>query len=686
MKKIYTTLLFGAVTMNLATAAPRSAQQALSIAKQQAARMGASIKMQNPVNAQLMNPQDQQEAPYYVFDKAEGGFVIVSGEDKMPAIVGYADRGRFDVNNLPDGLRDYLQQYAAAVARVAASNTVYGQQGVDEGMEYPDVEPMLGETIWDQNEPFNLMLPICPIQHPETGQMVEMPCVTGCGTTAAAQIMYYHKYPAHQPNIPGYTTASLQIQMPAIEADDTEAGAYDWNHMLPDYKNYTDFTEQEAMAVAKLMLHVGCAQQMDYTPNVSGAQSQGIFNSFSLMGYDASLLQLISRENFTKRHWLEVINNELNHQRPIEYMGYTCSSGHAFVLDGCDGEGYYHINWGWSGLGNGYYDIAILDPETTAGSGASATAGGYHIGNYMLIGITPENAQGEQMQEVDFKEPADYNNIQITITDADGGNNIYYNPNYVFSNPLLATVTNNTDREVNSAELLYVADPQNDYQMLDPSLRAFVGFDLDAHETQTVNFEMNAPTTWFDAILGLVSDDENAIPQLLQFNTVQIDDPDLYFEVVDCNVTDQIVQIQSNMGLLDCFVVNDTVLNVSMVVNNAGGTYRGTDFGIGMLGSGLTIDPFVFEAGTTEMNMTFKLTEEKLDAFVVYPTNQAIPAHSEQDALGLVLSIPVFCHLEPTGIELNKVESVAGSSKRMINGRLVIEQDGKRVDILGRVM
>lgn len=671
--------------MSMATAAPRTVQQALTIAKQQAAQKGATIRVQDPANALLLTPQSLQETPFYVFDKSEGGFVIVSGEDKLPAIVGYADSGSFDANNLPEGLRQYLKQYAAVVASVAAGNTIYGDQGVDEGLVYPDVEPLLGETKWDQEAPYNVLCPVYSEENPQTGAVMQVQCMTGCGATAAAQIMYYHKYPSHQPDIPAYFCDTLKIEMPAIVADNTEAGAYDWNNMLPDYQGVRA-SEAEILAVAKLMLHVGCAQQIEYTPHGSSSNANSVYQGFELMGYDTSLLQLLDREDFTKRRWLEVINNELEHLRPVEYLGFSSQSGHAFVLDGCDGEGLYHINWGWSGRANGYFDIAILDPGIKTGVGTNLLPDGYSVHNSMIIGITPDNAQGEQKQEVPFTEAIEYDKIVMTVSDAEGGNTFYYSPLYNYINPMVATLTNNTDREVNTVKVLYNYNMATGKDIEIDELHSMVGIDLDANETKSINVELTAPTSWYDLAVAVVNnpEDEEEEPTIFPFNMVKIDDPDLFFEI-QTNATDQIKQLQlTNGATLDCLVVNDTVLEVTIIVTNQGGTYRGRDFGMGMNSTGVTLQQNEFVAGTMVAKKTYSLKQNQMDIFVIAQANDAISASSNQDVFGMLVTVPVYCQLDATGIELNEMEPATGASKRMVDGRLIIEKDGKRIDFLGR--
>jgi len=89
--KQYFTLLIGASVAIAATAAPRTQQQAMALAAQKAAMQGATLMAPHSQTLTAMpnhmgNGNTKQ--PYYAFDKVEGGYIIVSGEDSMPAIVG----------------------------------------------------------------------------------------------------------------------------------------------------------------------------------------------------------------------------------------------------------------------------------------------------------------------------------------------------------------------------------------------------------------------------------------------------------------------------------------------------------------------------------------------------------------------------------------------------------------------
>ena len=95
------------------------------------------------------------------------------------------------------------------------------------------------------------------------------------------------------------------------------------------------------------------------------------------------------RRLYTKDTWEQLIREELSAGRPIAYSGrkgFGAADGHSFVCDGIDADGLLHINWGWNGSYDGYFDMDILQPE---GEGAGHDAGGYVIDAAMVTGIRP---------------------------------------------------------------------------------------------------------------------------------------------------------------------------------------------------------------------------------------------------------------------------------------------------------
>lgn len=370
----------------MAIAGPRSYQQALKIAQQQAERLGISMDAMSPQPRMVQKTNGIDPAYYVIENGTNKGYTIVSADDRLPEIVGYAKQGNYTKDTLPEAYVEFITAYQKFVEEVKAGNphalrTAAEAKALRESASYtqPTVAPLLGDIQWNQGDPYNRMCPEYDGVHK---------AVTGCVATAMAQVMGYWKYPSQlQADIPGYTTRSNKINVPGISK--VTDGIYDWDNILPQYKSGS-FNDVQANAVAKLMHHCGVAVKMDYGPS-SGANVNPEHLS-KYFGYDKDFMAEVRREAFSIKEWNTLIDNELKAKRPVLYSGQSSSSGHQFVCDGSDGKGLYHINWGWGGYQDGYFDITILNPAK-GGIGSGNAPDGYNQGSDMIIGIMPDNGR-----------------------------------------------------------------------------------------------------------------------------------------------------------------------------------------------------------------------------------------------------------------------------------------------------
>ena len=174
--------------------------------------------------------------------------------------------------------------------------------------------------------------------------------------------------------------------MPSVSAGER----YDWDNMLPQYSG-SAYTAEQANAVAKLMYHCGLSFEADYGPSSTSAWCRpNVLVKY--WGYDPDVIRPLYRENFSLREWTAILDAELQASRPVYYTGCsTTSASHAFLCDGADGNGLYHINWGWSGWSNGYFDITILNSDYSGAESATAPADGFNYTCSMIVGIMPDN-------------------------------------------------------------------------------------------------------------------------------------------------------------------------------------------------------------------------------------------------------------------------------------------------------
>lgn len=324
-----------------------------------------------------------QDSTYYVFNVGESqGFVVVSGDERTTPVLGYADKGHFEEDNLPEGLKQLLGQYQSEMKTLKEMGV---QNAVPRNLsetKRPAIEPLL-RTAWGQEDPYNRM---CPEQS-----------VTGCVATAAAQIMDYHHWPAATTlTIPGYTSGTSQYEIP-----DLEPTTFDWEQIARHEKGREEqITDESCDAVAKLMYYVGASLEMNYTTWESGSSHfMAVPALQQYFDYDAYLLE---RDAQSSLFWDDILYNELSHGRPMLYVGSMNSlqSAHAFVCDGYDGEGRFHFDWGWDGDENGYFVPTAIPVQAWLSrwpvDGFSAMQG-------IIGGIRPKGtvlAEDDRMQEL----------------------------------------------------------------------------------------------------------------------------------------------------------------------------------------------------------------------------------------------------------------------------------------------
>lgn len=222
------------------------------------------------------------------------------------------------------------------------------------------VEPLLDGWVRHQSAPFNNR---CP-QWIEKGVPSGNRCLVGCVATALETIVsYYGREITLQQKLEGWSTSNYTVEsLPAGTVIDASA-------ILPDYGDGTaqsigcDEAEYQHAVdeVAKLSLACGLMAKMNYGVSESGADAQNLVEPLKeVFGWKTAMF--LDSYNYSPEQWVELLKNELKAGHPILYTGYTMNiAGHAFVIDGYDSDGKFHVNWGYGGAYDGnYYDILAL--------------------------------------------------------------------------------------------------------------------------------------------------------------------------------------------------------------------------------------------------------------------------------------------------------------------------------------
>ena len=290
---------------------------------------------------------------FYIINMVGGGFVLVSADDAIVPVLGYSFDSEMDQSTINPAAREWLDSYSRQIAEAVSrgltntrvknewqslENNVFSKKR--SALDVPAMPPLLS-TQWNQSSPYNNETP------EET--------LTGCVSTAMAQIMKYHNYPEYGSGQNSY----IHDTYGEISANFNIA--YQWSNM-PDTIS-DDSNSDDISAVATLIYHAGVSVNMDYGPNESSASMSDAYVSLqNYFGY-ASSASFIKKADYTNQKWTNILIAELNAFRPMIYSGEDTSGGHSFICDGYQGTEYFHFNWGWGGYSDGYYRISLLDPS-----------------------------------------------------------------------------------------------------------------------------------------------------------------------------------------------------------------------------------------------------------------------------------------------------------------------------------
>ena len=273
----------------------------------------------------------------YRVQRGDGAFVLLHA--RTAAVMGY---GRSGLRPMPEALHTALMQYGDLNGVVAGSEA---------RASYPVVPPLL-QSVRGQSAPYNLS---CPYYTTEEGTSTQR-CLTGCVATALEQILTYYRQPAQLQD------SLARMETPHYVVEGVPAGTpVDWAHVRDIYAEGA-YSEAEARAVADLSLWCGMMAGMNWGLEASGSQIRPLEAAARrVLGYKD--VRYADSYRYTPADWERMMRTEIEAGRPVLYTGYTgLIQGHAFVLDGQDASGLFHVNWGYDGAYDGYFAWEILWP------------------------------------------------------------------------------------------------------------------------------------------------------------------------------------------------------------------------------------------------------------------------------------------------------------------------------------
>ncbi len=352
--------------------------------------MGMSVQPQaDDATALRAASRDGKEVlpRFYVFNNPDGGWMIISADDRISPVLAYSDNGQFHSTDMPENLEWWIDGVERSVDDIRKSDfkataqvqAAWKSQTVMDGATGRKV---LETANWDQEEPYNML---CPVAKGENERSL-----VGCVAVAAAIVMRYNKWPAHGKGVVGGYTTSGGTYIPAYSLN---SHTYNWNDMpLSDCPTHlSDWTEDQLIQVAQLLHDCGVMSFMDYSANFSGSYEvyakDGLVKN---MSYSSESIRFLFKSNYDADKWLAVMKKEIDENRVILYRGESeTNEGHAFVCDGYDDGGKLHFNWGWGGRSNGFFAVDLGDYPLLY----------FNKHQGAIIGLCPENVHIEQTEQ-----------------------------------------------------------------------------------------------------------------------------------------------------------------------------------------------------------------------------------------------------------------------------------------------
>lgn len=337
MKKLLLTTVLAVATI-VAMANPIGRTAAMQKAQNFMRGINPQAALQTPATPRRAMG-NQSEKPYYIFNAENNqGFVIVSGDDRSEEILGFSDKGFIDVDNLPEGLQSMLdtfeddlqkldeQGYTNKVDEQVAGNS--RRKSVSVARE--PIAPLI-KTYWTQESPF-------------VDMMAEE--VVGCQRIASAQLLYYWGCDKTLATITGVPT-SIQ------SSGKYEPQTFDMSKIRAHYRGGSG-TDEERAEVAR---YISCVRYSFGT----GVQSDMVSKGPKFWGITPGAI--LYRQNCFPDDFERIIYEELSNNAPVFVGGHcrTSTPNHYFLIDGYSHDDFFHINWGWAGVCDGYFRLSPLN-------------------------------------------------------------------------------------------------------------------------------------------------------------------------------------------------------------------------------------------------------------------------------------------------------------------------------------
>ena len=348
-----------------------------------------------PKSAEIQNEIvvfSESKPSLYIFNlKNNKGFLIYSAESSTRDLIAYSFSGTYNPDNVPEELKILLEQYIKEIDFIRNSDNKYiSKKAYLKTKNITGINPLIS-TLWDQSCFYN---DSCPVAI-NSGAYYCQHVPAGCVAVAISQIIRFHQYP-----ISGIGSKTYYSPYYGMLSVDFSSSTYNYSVM-------PDILYSENPSVAKLIYHCGVAVNTDFRPYYSGANISDARNALVNYFNYSNSAQIVQKQNYNDLSWKSLIKSELDSARPVFYSGNgpNNNNGHAFICDGYTSNDFFHINWGWGGLYNGYFQLSLLNPGSNNFSyNQSAIIGIKPLNNYPVSHFTSDKSIVSCGESVNFTD------------------------------------------------------------------------------------------------------------------------------------------------------------------------------------------------------------------------------------------------------------------------------------------
>lgn len=453
MIRIFQTFIFSCFVV-CAISGPVSRKQALVLARDFFAT-GDNLSMQKVKASGDRCRLTGETAAAFIVERGMS-FVLIGRDDTQPSVLGYG----YADGEIPGNLRVMLGGSVSSGTLRPRQTTV--------------VEPLLS-TVRHQRAPYNNM---CPY-YTEGNSTSSERTVVGCVATAAEEVVsYYRRTVELCDTLHGWTTEYYTI------ADALPGETVDCR-LIADNYDVGQHSPASVEAVARLSLWCGMAARMNYGLSESGARISRLAEPFRrVLGY--GYVRYCDSYNYAPEVWRQILDGELDAGRPVLYAGYTQHvGGHAFVVDGRDADGLYHVNWGYGGNYDGYFRLDVLCPfEPTDDYTPSSVAASFFCNQEMML-LHPD------AQSVTLPDTLVRDGREVSVTDL----RFLLAPEAGMYTPLSLSLHNSGDRTLTTPFELFTNLPSDTALLAQADFVATTGVTLSpgADTTLVVHAFFNRP-------------------------------------------------------------------------------------------------------------------------------------------------------------------------------------------------